>query len=359
MRLRLEGSVRFSLVDREDLPDSCDAELTISYRIMEEGGVGEELGLTIDAPPGFESIGERPYTFHGVLDHEHVEFGFVSAPYPADWTGRLKAEADMLAAHEQVGGRRMSSETRTIRPYRGVDHFQGVLDRAQLYVGDRPVDGGSRVSLTVDEYLNYPITLRLAADEHDRHENEGRIADGLGDLALATSDVELVVLTSAPRLKMVDVVFAQPSGRAAGGARRSSPSRGSVRVRCVGRSAAATSASTSVWPGSSRRGHCTRGARARGSASRSSSCAPTSAGSASHRSGSPTSSAANSVSIPRSPSTRWSIRRCRCSTPTCPPTPCRCTSTRVCSIGWRSSPTRRSGSNSSASCSWTPSGRSR
>ncbi len=102
----------------------------------------------------------------------------------------------------------MSSETRTIRPYRGVDHFQGVLDRAQLYVGDRPIDGGSRVSLTADEYLNYPITLRLAADEHDRHENEGRIADGLGDLALATSDVELVVLTSAPRLKMVDVVFA-------------------------------------------------------------------------------------------------------------------------------------------------------
>ena len=208
MRLRLEGSVRFSLVDREDLPDSCDAELTISYRIMEEGGVGEELGLTIDAPPGFEPIGERPYTFHGALDHEHVEFGFVSAPYPADWTGRLKAEADMLTAHERVGGRRMSSETRTIRPYRGVDHFQGVLDRAQLYVGDRPVDGGSRVSLTVDEYLNYPISLRLAADEHDRHENEGRIADGLGDLALATSDVELVVLTSAPRLKMVDVVFA-------------------------------------------------------------------------------------------------------------------------------------------------------
>ena len=102
----------------------------------------------------------------------------------------------------------MCSETRTIRPYRGVDHFQGVLDRAQLYVGDRPIDGGSRVSLTADEYLNYPISLRLAADEHDRHENEGRIADGLGDLTLATSDVELVVLTSAPRLKMVDVVFA-------------------------------------------------------------------------------------------------------------------------------------------------------
>ncbi len=102
MRLRLEGSVRFSLVDREDLPESCDAELTISYRIMEEGGVGEELGLTITAPPGFESISERPYTFHGVLGHDHVEFDFVSAPYPADWTGRLKAEADMLAAHEQV-----------------------------------------------------------------------------------------------------------------------------------------------------------------------------------------------------------------------------------------------------------------
>ena len=31
----------------------------------------------------------------------------------------------------------------------------------------------------------------------------------LGDLALSTSDVELLVLASAPRPKMVDVVFAQ------------------------------------------------------------------------------------------------------------------------------------------------------
>ncbi|MFZ9042916.1 MAG: hypothetical protein ACO225_14690 [Ilumatobacteraceae bacterium] len=103
----------------------------------------------------------------------------------------------------------MSSETRTIRPYQGVEHFQGVLDGSFLRVGDHRFDGGSRSSLTLDEYLNHPVTLVLAEDDHGAHELQGRIAEGLGDLSLATSDVELVVLAASPRLKMVDVVYAQ------------------------------------------------------------------------------------------------------------------------------------------------------
>ncbi len=100
MTLRLTGTVKFALFDRDDLPPSCDAEIALSYRIMEEGGVGEELPLSVTAPEGFEARGERPYTFRGQIDHDHVEFEFESAPYPADWTGRLKADADMLEAHE-------------------------------------------------------------------------------------------------------------------------------------------------------------------------------------------------------------------------------------------------------------------
>ena len=101
----------------------------------------------------------------------------------------------------------MSSETRTLRPYEGVGYFQGVLDSCRLSVGDRVVEGGARVSLTLDEYLNHPVRLRLAADEQEAHENSGAIADGLAGLSLSPSDVELLVLTVAPRLKMVDVVF--------------------------------------------------------------------------------------------------------------------------------------------------------
>lgn len=100
MHLCLEGSVRFALLDRCDLPDSCEAELTVSYRIMEEGVVGEELPLSITAPSGFVPVGERPYSFRGDVGHDHVEFMFTSAPYPADWTGRLKAEAELKTAHD-------------------------------------------------------------------------------------------------------------------------------------------------------------------------------------------------------------------------------------------------------------------
>lgn len=103
----------------------------------------------------------------------------------------------------------MSSETRTIRPYQGVDHFQAVLDHAFLRVGERELDGGSRASLTLDEFLNYPIALVMAGDSDDLHDIGNRVAEGLGDLALTTSDVEFVVLASSPRLKMVDVVYAQ------------------------------------------------------------------------------------------------------------------------------------------------------
>lgn len=103
----------------------------------------------------------------------------------------------------------MSSETRTIRPYQGVENFQGVLDGCKLHIGERVIDGGSRVSLTLDQFQNELYRLVLADDEHDLHEVRSRIAEGLGDLALSTSDVELLVLATAPRLKMVDVVFAE------------------------------------------------------------------------------------------------------------------------------------------------------
>ena len=102
----------------------------------------------------------------------------------------------------------MSSETRTIRPYRGVDHFQGALNACKLHVGQRVVEGGSRVSLTHNEYVNEVCRVTLADDDHELHEVRARLTDGLGDLRLASSDVELVVLATSPRLKMVDVVFA-------------------------------------------------------------------------------------------------------------------------------------------------------
>ncbi|MFZ9042917.1 MAG: hypothetical protein ACO225_14695, partial [Ilumatobacteraceae bacterium] len=96
MHLRLEGTIRVALFDREGVPDRCRAKVTISFRIMEEGGIGEEIPLTISTPDGFAVLGTEPSICEGEVDHDHVEFEFVSAPYRADWTGRLKAEAEVL-----------------------------------------------------------------------------------------------------------------------------------------------------------------------------------------------------------------------------------------------------------------------
>lgn len=101
MHLRLEGSIRFSLVDRDGLPDLCWALLTVSFRIMEEGGVGEEVPLTLVVPEGFIVTGGQPSRCEGMVGHGHVDLEFVSAPYRADWTCRLKAEAEIIRSIER------------------------------------------------------------------------------------------------------------------------------------------------------------------------------------------------------------------------------------------------------------------
>ena len=100
MRIRLEGSVRFALFDNPDLPDEVEADLTLSYRFVEDGGNGEEATLIVDAPTELARRGELPYAFRGTVGHEYVDIAFTSESYPADWTGRLKADAEIVAAGE-------------------------------------------------------------------------------------------------------------------------------------------------------------------------------------------------------------------------------------------------------------------
>jgi hypothetical protein len=96
MHIRLTGSVRIALTDDLGAPRQAKADLTLSYRFVEEGGLGEEARLTVQAPPEFEQISEQPSTFRGTVSHDYVEFEFVSQEYPADWTGKLKIDANLL-----------------------------------------------------------------------------------------------------------------------------------------------------------------------------------------------------------------------------------------------------------------------
>ena len=98
--IRLRGRVRFALAEHY-VDTAADVDVIISYRFVEDGGNGEEAALVISAPPGFKNADEQPYLFRGTLTHDRSMFEFESAPYPADWTGRLKGDV-MLAELQEV-----------------------------------------------------------------------------------------------------------------------------------------------------------------------------------------------------------------------------------------------------------------
>ena len=99
--IRLKGKVRYALSEHHEEP-TADVELSISYRYVEDGGNGEEAMLGITGPSGFVQVSEAPHLFTGTLEMEYVQFTFVSEPYPADWTGRLKADAVISKIGEAV-----------------------------------------------------------------------------------------------------------------------------------------------------------------------------------------------------------------------------------------------------------------
>lgn len=97
----------------------------------------------------------------------------------------------------------MSSETRLVRPYIGGQEFQQMLDSWVLQCADRTLDGGGEIQVSLDEYLNYPFALEL-------HDLEQALVDkGSEELGLQPSDIDLLVLAMAPRLRFVDIVFRQ------------------------------------------------------------------------------------------------------------------------------------------------------
>jgi hypothetical protein len=61
---------------------------------LEDDRAGEDCDLAIDWPVGFERLDER--TAQGELTTAAVQVNVRSAPYAADWTGRLVAEGDVI-----------------------------------------------------------------------------------------------------------------------------------------------------------------------------------------------------------------------------------------------------------------------
>jgi hypothetical protein len=100
----------------------------------------------------------------------------------------------------------MSSETRVIRPFTGVDHFERMLADARLFVGMDGHEAGSRVTLSTEDYLTRPIELALATEGEQFENALDHLATGLQDLDLQGPDVSLIAVASSPTMKMTDIV---------------------------------------------------------------------------------------------------------------------------------------------------------
>ncbi len=95
----------------------------------------------------------------------------------------------------------MNSESRTVRPYVGGQEFQRMLDSCTLRCADQVLEAGGEVSVSLDEYLNYPFAIDLGGVDWSKIETGAKALD------LDPSDIELLVLVAAPRLRIVDTVF--------------------------------------------------------------------------------------------------------------------------------------------------------
>jgi hypothetical protein len=95
----------------------------------------------------------------------------------------------------------MSTETRVVRPYVGGQEFQQLLDSCTLRCADELVEGGGEVSVSLDEYLNYPFALLM--EDFDW----GLAESGAAALGLNPADIDLLVLVAAPRLRFADTIF--------------------------------------------------------------------------------------------------------------------------------------------------------
>lgn len=100
-QVRFVGRAGFALAHDSEM-DEAEVDVQISYRFVEDGGIGEESVLAVDVGKGFELISEAPYRYRGILTRDRVSFEVSSPAYPSDWTGRFKADVEPVGEGSQA-----------------------------------------------------------------------------------------------------------------------------------------------------------------------------------------------------------------------------------------------------------------
>ena len=101
----------------------------------------------------------------------------------------------------------MSRESRIIRPYRGVDRFQGILDDLYVEFGDRQIFAGGLATTSSVDFVSQPVRLVLAEDETKRDQVATAINAACQEADLASQNLDLLVVMRTSRLKFSEIVW--------------------------------------------------------------------------------------------------------------------------------------------------------
>jgi len=103
----------------------------------------------------------------------------------------------------------MSKETRTIRPFVGIDDLAGVLDEAVLYFGQEAclANEGVTANLSPHEFLLRPVSMEWGSDERAFEEFKKRLSEGADAVGIKAEDLSLLAVASSSFLKIAEVVF--------------------------------------------------------------------------------------------------------------------------------------------------------
>lgn len=108
----------------------------------------------------------------------------------------------------------MSKETRTVRPFVGLDTLEGALSETLLHFGQEActADQGIIVDLAAHEFLLRPVSVEWGADDQAFEAFKDRIIDGAARAQISMQDLSLMVVASSSFLKMADIVFVLSCG---------------------------------------------------------------------------------------------------------------------------------------------------
>lgn len=123
----------------------------------------------------------------------------------------------------------MSTETRTVRPYAGLDGLQRIVNNEfALHVGPERVAPGESLTLTAEGFLLREIAVEMSSSDELFEVMQLGLAQHLASIGFNPADLELVVIASSPYMKIADVLVRCPLDRLAPLGRRlvlSSPKR--------------------------------------------------------------------------------------------------------------------------------------